>query len=166
MHHLGIAGGKWYSHVGSGSNYLCLPATPEYDDIQAGAQSSRGYVYSAEYELDHAFPPYAEMDNQDVPCAVCRAVNRGSMMMIPAKMNCPSEWVREYHGYLMSGYHGHDSSFEFVCVDRNPEARPGGSSGNQYGALFYPVESRCSSGNLPCGPYIDGGELACVVCTK
>ena len=87
-------------------------------------------------------------------------------MMIPAKMNCPSGWAREYHGYLMSGHKNHDSSYEFVCVDRNPEARPGGSGVNQNGALFYPVESRCNIGNLPCGPYIDGGELTCVVCTK
>ena len=159
----GIAGGKWYNHSGSGSNYLCLPETPEYDDYQADATTYRGRVYSAEYQVPD-FPPYAGKQNHDVPCAVCRATDRGSSMMIPAKMTCPAGWTREYHGYLMSENYVH-SSTEFVCVDRNPEVVRG-SVGDNNGALFYPVEARCDKGNLPCAPYIDGAELTCVVCTK
>ena len=34
------------------------------------------------------------------------------------------------------------------------------------GAFFYPVEGNCQNGNLPCDPYINGAELACVVCSK
>ena len=162
---LGIAGGKWYDQTGSGSNYLCLPETPEYDDYQAGPSIKRAYVFSAEYST-HEFPPFTHLQNQDVPCAVCRAVNRGSMMMIPALMTCPAGWNQEYYGYLMS----HQVDFaptEFVCMDRNPEVRPD-TGADKNGAIFVPVEGRCHAGNLPCGSdsYQDGAELTCVVCTK
>ena len=160
----GIAGGKWYGHTGSGSNYLCLPKDPEYDVYQAGTEHWRAYVYSAEYEIAN-FPPYAGKHDHDVPCAVCRTTNRGSMVMIPARMSCPSDWTREYSGYLMSDYHGRSSSTEFVCVDRNPDI-VADSVDDQNGAVFYPVESRCDAGNLPCSPYINGAELTCVVCTQ
>ncbi|XP_072024159.1 uncharacterized protein [Amphiura filiformis] len=163
--YVGIAGGKWYDHTGGGYNYLCLPSTPEYDNYQAGVHNARGYVYSAEYQISE-FPPFAGKHNHDVPCAVCIATNRGILMMIPAKMTCPSGWNREYHGYLMSDRYGRDSPTEFVCVDRNPEVRSDSSVADQDGVLFYPVEGRCDNGNLPCGPYINGAELTCVVCTK
>ncbi|XP_072024156.1 uncharacterized protein [Amphiura filiformis] len=160
----GIAGGKRYNQAGSGSNYLCLPDTPEYDNYHAGTHTNRGYVYSAGYQI-YDFPPFAGKHDHDVPCAVCIATNRGILMMIPAKMTCPSGWNREYHGYLMSERYSH-SSTEFVCVDRNPEVRSDSSASNQDGVLFYPVEGRCDGGNLPCAPYINGAELTCAVCTK
>ena len=54
---------------------------------------------------------------------------------------------------------------EYICVDEFAEARPGGSSRNQDGALLHRVEGRCTPGNLPCLPYVNGYELTCVVCT-
>ena len=87
-------------------------------------------------------------------------------MTIPAKMNCPSDWTKEYHGYLMADRYNHQSATEFVCVDRNPEIRVSSNAADQNGVLFYPVEGRCNIGNLPCGPYINGAELTCVVCSK
>lgn len=159
----GLAGGGWYSHQGGGSNYLCLPLTPEFDEIKSGGDDDRGYVYSAEYEIT-SFPPLASKHQHDVPCAVCRAGNRGSIVIIPAKMTCPSGWTKEYYGYLMTS-HYNTYKRDFACVDRNPESVPGGN-GNHNGALFRPVEFRCDSGNLPCATYPYGHELTCVVCTK
>ena len=98
---------------------------------------------------------------------MCHTGNRGSAMMIPAKRVCPSNWTKEYSGYLMAERQDHHST-EFVCVDRNPETRVNGAI-NENGALFYLVEGRCdhaNGGNLPCAPYIDGAELTCVVCSK
>ena len=161
----GIAGGKWWGHTGSGSNYLCLPENPEYDEYQPGLESNsyRAYVYSGEWNI-RDFPPFASNHAHDVPCAVCDVSGRGRILMIPAKKTCPSGWTREYHGYLMAERHNHQSS-EFVCVDRNSENVPG-SAEQQLGAMFLPVEGRCDYGNLPCAPYIQGAELACVVCSK
>ena len=162
----GLAGGEWYNNKGGGSNYLCLPLTPEFDEHQSGPDGGyRGYVYSAEYETAN-FPPFASKHQHDVPCAVCRANNRGSLVTIPAMMTCPSGWTKEYYGYLMTSYHAYNKQ-DFACVDRFSDSVPGGD-GNQNGALFYQVEVRCSSdaGNLPCTSYTNGRELSCVVCTK
>ena len=65
----------------------------------------------------------------------------------------------------MGGYYYHASSNESICVDENAEARPGSSAGHEDGALLFPIEARCDYGNLPCRPYINGDELACIVCT-
>ena len=135
---------------------------------RSGVDSYRGLIYSVEYETN-SFPPFASKHDHDVPCAVCRAGNRGSLVTIPAMMTCPSGWTNEYSGYLMTSYYEHNRQ-DIVCVDRFPESVPGGDD-SVSGALFYPVEVRCrpgnvASGNLPCSSYPDGHELSCVVCTK
>nr|XP_002737844.1 PREDICTED: uncharacterized protein LOC100375184 [Saccoglossus kowalevskii] len=157
----GVIGGAHYTHKGSGSNYQCLPLNPIYDDVESGTGEWRALMYGTEYEVD-SFSPLSALHDHDAVCAVCRVRSRGTVLMVPARNECPStEWTREYYGYLMSDYYDQTNK-EFICVDRNPEGRDG-SSADLNGALLYPVEGRC--GSLPCGPYIDGNELTCAVCT-
>ena len=143
-----------------------MPENPEFDYVRKGVGGGRGYVYSSEYQTsdveDKIFDP---LHDHDVPCAVCDVTNRGRYLMIPAKMTCPDGWTEEYHGYLMSEKHDHPRSSDFICVDHHPEATPN-SNANKDGALLYMVEGRCNGGALPCGKYVDGYELTCVVCTK
>ncbi|XP_002739532.3 uncharacterized protein LOC100376441 [Saccoglossus kowalevskii] len=157
----GIVGGSHYTHTGSGSNYQCLPLDPIYDvDVSGG---SRGIMYGAEYETND-FPPLSAIHNQDAICAVCKANHRGSVLMVPARNECPSnKWTREYHGFLMSAYYNQKQNGEFICVDRQARGSVNSNS-NQNGALLYPVYGSC--GSLPCGPYVEGHELTCVVCTQ
>ena len=108
------------------------------------------------------------LHHHDVPCAVCHVTGRGSVMTFPALMDCPDNWHREYHGYLMAPASTNPDSFihhhqsKPVCMDESPEVVPG-SIANLDGALFYFVEAKC--GSLPCGPYVDGREITCAVCT-
>ena len=83
-------------------------------------------------------------------------------MIISAKRTCKNGWLREYTGYLMAGWFDHKSATEYICMDS--KAQRIGDPKNSNGRLFYPVEAQC--GSLPCGPYIAGGELTCVVCSK
>ncbi|KAJ8028414.1 Short-chain collagen C4 [Holothuria leucospilota] len=162
----GIAGGSFYTHKGSGSNYLCLPEEPIYDETESSAHGERGRVYGGEYQTrSDTLSPFRNLYQHDVPCAVCKATNRPSLLMIPARNVCPDEkWTKEYHGYLMSERSAHYRT-EYVCVDSQPQAVPR-TSDNNNGALFYLVEGICTEGGgLPCGPYINGYELTCVVCT-
>ena len=88
--------------------------------------------------------------------------------MIPAKTQCPSNWSKEYQGYVMSAHSSNADPKEYLCVDENAETTSNSNSGDQNGARLFVVEARCGDsryGNLPCGPYISGDELACVVCT-
>ena len=159
---IGIMGGEHYTHYGGGVNYLCLPNNPKYARYKNGHQAA-GYVYGTEYEVSQFNPFNQNLHDHDAPCVVCLVRSRGSMLMMPARNDCPSGWTEEYHGYLMTAYHGHRHSTEFICVDENAESIPG-SGANKNGALLYPVEGAC--GSLPCGPYVAGREFTCAVCTQ
>ena len=156
---LGYMGGDYYTHTGGGANYLCLPKVPKYDQYKDGYQNHGGFVYGTEYELSFK----KNLHDHDAPCAVCYVESRGSMLMMPARNDCPSGWSKEYHGYLMTEHYSHKNQKDFICVDRDAEAIPS-SSASKNGALLYLVEGKC--GQLPCGPYVAGRELTCAVCTK
>ena len=154
----GYAGGSHYLHPGGGSNYLCLPKDPDLVDIKGG---HRSLVYGAEYELGATDSSLKNLHNEEVPCAVCYTPNT-NVVMVPAKSSCHDGWVLEYSGFLMSGHYGHPGRTTHVCVDG--EAEPlHDSFGDQNGALFYFVETKC--GSLPCGPYMENYELTCAVCS-
>ena len=157
-------GGEWYNHQGGGVNYLCLPHNPKYDRYNDGNQYS-GYVYGAEYQVSSysGYPFRRNLHDHEAPCVVCFVKSRGSMLMMPARNDCPSGWTEEYHGYLMTEYYNHKKQRDFICVDKDPEYIPG-TSGNKNGALLYFVEGGCHS--LPCPPYVQHRELTCAVCTK
>ena len=162
----GRAAGSLHSEKGGGSNYLCLPEQPQYSTYTAGTASARAYLYGAEYETGgYANGPLHSVHDHNVPCAVCYASTRETVVMIPARLNCPSSWTREYYGYLMaerSHPAHHRSTFE--CVDHSPQSVPG-SITSINGALFYHVEVKCGYG-IPCPPYDAQKEVMCVVCTK
>ncbi|CAH1241046.1 Hypp6294 [Branchiostoma lanceolatum] len=166
----GVVGSGHYSHHGGGSDHQCLPLEGvEWNNPVAGNQHN-SFMYGTEYQLNSA--GYFSTDNMesitnpynyDVPCSVCHVAGRSAHVMIPARLSCPQGWSKEYSGYLMSSNHAHQSNKDFICVDGAPNLVPG-SSADLNGALLYLVEAQC--GSLPCGPYISGYELTCVVCTK
>ena len=119
-------GGERYTHTGGGVNYLCLPHNPKYDRYSDGNQDT-GYIYGTEYEVSSysGYPFRGNLHDHEAPCVVCYVKSRGSMLMMPARNDCPSGWTEEYHGYLMTSYHGHKNQKDFVCVDKDPEFVPG-----------------------------------------
>ena len=51
------------------------------------------------------------------------------------------------------------------AFDQHPEATPRTSS-DANGVLLHAVEAICANGNsLNCGPYVNGYELSCAVCS-
>ena len=162
----GRAAGSHYTDRGGGANYLCLPEQPQYSTYTSGAQSARAYLYGAEYETGlinaGTIGPLSTVNDQNVPCAVCYTSTRETVVMIPARLTCPSSWTREYYGYLMAERSSHHRTM-FECMDQNPESVPG-SVANTNGVLFYHVEVKCNG--IPCPPYDTQKEVTCVVCTK
>lgn len=155
----GRTGGSSFNDKGGGSNPQCLPLNPSYlngDDVKDDHFSAR--MYGAEYQVHRILNKQSLQS--DIPCAVCYA-NRSANFMFPAQHTCPDNWTTEYFGYLMAERHDHHRS-QFTCVDVSFKPVPG-STANQDGLLFYPVEGRC--GSLPCPPYDETRELTCSVCT-
>ena len=92
-----------------------------------------GFMYGTEYEVNQ-FNPFVRknLHHHDAPWAVCFVRSRASILMMPARNNCPSGWTEEYHGYLMTDHRGH-KRHDFICVDENDEYVPG-SGANKDGA--------------------------------
>jgi hypothetical protein len=141
-----------------------LPLQPKYNKVKSGVQTESA-MYGSEYEvsgMDNIFPSGLSRYHDNAPCAVCEADSRSMKLMIPARNVCPAGWRMEYNGYLMA-QHVSQKRTEYVCVDGKPTPLLRGTRG-KHGALLYFVEGRC--GSLPCGPYVEGYELTCAVCTK
>ena len=158
------AGSKW--NEGGGVDYLCLPRNPQYLQRSGGRQTWRARLYGAEYETGDS-PPlntvFTSRQNHNAPCAVCFTPARGTKLMIPGMVNCPSSWTREYYGYLMAAAVRHPHRHNFACVDYNAGSVPG-SQAETAEAVFYHTETSCDG--ITCPPYVDGNELTCVMCTK
>ena len=100
--------------------------------------------------------------------------------MIPAKTNCPSDWVLEYEGFIMSQAEHHSTNSDsflpdtdyfrgtYICVDENIEAH-GSKITSHEGSPIYMVRAACS-GRVAlnsCPPYrSDRMAISCVVCSK
>jgi hypothetical protein len=166
LYFTGYVGGGLYSATGSAANSVCLPRDPtwgKYDDTVQTSYTST--IYGAEFNTglsrDESVMGQDLMDH-DIQCAVCRSESHTSSVMIPARTSCYHDWTIAYSGYLMAGDPVHHGT-EYLCMDAHPEPEPH-SHQDDNGHLFQFVEGRC--GSLPCLPYVNGRELACVVCTK
>ena len=154
----GYAGGSVYWRRGGGANIVCLPMDPELnilpieDTIHGVTQ-----MYGSEYESG-----FLGSQNENVPCAVCSVSSRSETIMIPAKVSCPTSWTREYYGYLMAE-NINNFRTTYTCVDEGMEFIPG-RTGHADGCDLWLVEPSCTS--LPCPPYDEEKELACVVCSR
>ena len=161
----GYTAGSHYNHPGGGSNYICLHGQPEWGRYQDGFQSE-GYIYGTEYQI-YTNNPFSKsrqaLHNNDAPCAACYTP-KSATIMIPARTTCPDGWGKEYGGYVMAEARHHKGRTTYVCVDGDPEVRPGGGA-NVDGALLYNTEAWCGY-SLPCPPFVNGRELTCVVCSK
>ena len=155
----GIAVGSYWNHKGGGGNYLCLPEEPEYSDYQLG-DAGDNYLYGVEYDTNNG--PLRTVHNHNAPCAVCYVSTRVTVLMLPARLTCPTNRTLEYNGYLVSErYLHHRSTFE--CIDKDPGSIPG-SHARIDPALFYYNEPTCNG--LPCPPYDTQKEITCALCSK
>ena len=144
----GRVGGSFYNHRGGGADPQCL--TPRYlQHNYRGAAGPQQYAFMFGAEYQGTNPLRSSSADKDVPCAVCYVPSRSALLMQPGRTSCPSGWVKEYSGYLMSEHYNHHQS-TFSCVDSYLKSLPY-SSNNHNGFLFYPVEVVC--GSLPCSQW-------------
>ena len=80
----GQAGGNQHNNKGGGSNYLCLPNDPDNGKPYSYAND---VLYGAEYEVGGSRKPSGldNLQDKDVPCAVCIRRGKFSVLMIPGK---------------------------------------------------------------------------------
>ena len=78
----GRAGGSRYTGTGGATNYLCMPDNPDYLQYYSVVDNPN-FVYGVEY-FPFGGQPMTNVWAHNVPCAVCMAVSRCSLLMIPA----------------------------------------------------------------------------------
>ena len=88
--YLGFAGGQHYTQSGGASNYVCLPMQPEYNEVSKADTGT--WIYGAEYQSFKNI--FTNMNDQNVPCAVCYTSARSASTMIPARRSCPTNWTK------------------------------------------------------------------------
>ena len=156
----GRAAGSRHNMKGGGS---CMPEDPEYRNFAAGVQG-HSPIYGVEFwsysGLSGETFQGAHLHN--MPCAVCSG-DRSRVLMIPAKVTCPTQWQREYYGYLMAPFTGNNRA-SFTCVDIDPELVPGEAGNANWSNDAFFVEATCDG--FLCPPYNPQKELTCVVCTN
>ena len=109
---LGCMGGDYYTHTGGGTNHLCIPKVPKYDQYKDCYQDHGGFVFGTEYKLSFK----KNLHNHDAPCAVCYVESCGSMPMMLARNDRPSGWSKEYHGYLVTEHYNHKNQKKTTSV--------------------------------------------------
>ena len=159
----GFVAGGWMKTEGSGANYLCLPLEdPDY--VNSEVISRPSYIYSTQYDTDNQV--FGERTQaSDAPCVVCYVSTRSTELMVPARVNCPAGWVKEYSGYLMSTEPSNLINTDYICVDEYAEVL-NGSADDQVGCVLNFVAAFCAYSHLSCPPYEDQHPITCVVCTR
>jgi hypothetical protein len=154
------------AETGGGANNLCLPEDPIFTDYVDGHHGG-AHLFGTEIEVDDHVSRVLfgrTAFNQNIPCAVCRST-RISYVMVPSCAHCYSGWTEEYTGYLIASYPNKPQA-DFVCLAAGLEFVPNRTA-NDDDNVMKPVEVQCGAHrSLPCPPYVQGRELACVVCTK
>ena len=92
----GRAARSHFNTAGGVINYQCFPDDPEYDKFGTGGR--RAKIYGVEYE--DPIDAVGDLDDHNVPCAVCYVPTRPTSLMIPAKLTCPTGWTEEYNGWV------------------------------------------------------------------
>ena len=158
----GRAGGTRSGHKGGAANILRLPNDPQYSRYGSGAN---GYspLTGVEYRAASG-QPFGNVDDHNMPCAVCYTSSRVTVLMIPAKLTCPTNWTTEYTGYILTNYYDFNGRYLYECIDQAPESIPGLNGAASNNAYVYHVEATCNS--LSCPPYDVVKEVTCVVCTR
>ena len=169
---LGYVAGSGHDQKGGPAEYICLTNNPQWGRYVGSADNWPSYIYGAEYEIHSAYNNRdlllrhnnngQSLDEQDVPCVYCKVKGRSVVTTFAAATRCPAGWDLEYQGYLMAEYHNHPRQGGPICVDEAPETLVRGGA-NLNGALLYFVRGKC--GSLPCPPYVNDRQLACVVCS-
>ena len=157
----GRAGGTRYDHKGGASNFLCMPDDPDYLQYISEV-NNYNFVSPVEYRFEY-MPSLSQFNNHNAPCAVCYTATRGTVLMVPAKTQCPTGWTREYYGYLMSSLNVHGRSM-YTCIDKDPESVPGLNGYSNPRSILYLNEINCNG--FSCPPYDAQKELTCAVCSR
>ena len=145
----GVAAGSGYSEAGT-SDFLCLHLQPQFLKTTARVQTHRTKLYALGYQLGESPPALDNLVKHDIPCSLCYTPLRSTVITIPGRIECPSNWTLEYYGYLMSNMQSkYYKSRMSICIDAKAEPSHATAMTYDHGGLYF-VETICEG--IPCPP--------------
>ena len=118
--------------LAGGSNYVCVSDDPQWKNYVNGPTSFSGaiagvsYGFSSRNSIFNESNIAADLHNYPAPCAVCYVGGRSTILMIPARTQCPYSWTTEYAGYLASEARlAERKRSSYVCWDEASEVAVG-----------------------------------------
>lgn len=100
--------------------------------------------------------PKTDEEHYSVSCAVCYSTRHSTVLMLPGRHTCTSGWTVLYEGLLVV------NEASSLCMDNASRSLQEPHTRTMNG--YHHVKASCDV--LPCPPYDDKSNLACVVCIK
>merc|ERR1712134_230117 len=159
----GFMANDYYTHPGSGYNYLCMHPQPQWPSGMNTGNQDGALLYGVEYENTGAVDKNYQ---KDAACAVCQQKSSTRVPYVQwGRKSCSNGHKLEYYGLIMANRYNHNSKSEYVCVDWDRAAHARSSNANHNGGLLYTTEMQTtghSSGDEQ--QYGHDRELSCAVC--
>merc|ERR1711937_1057471 len=159
----GFIANDYYTHRGSGANYLCMHPQPQWPSGMSTGNQDGALLYGVEYENTGAID---KNHNKDAGCVVCEHKrNTGVPYVQWGRKSCSNGHKTEYHGVVMADHYSHKKS-EYICVDWERAAHARSENADHNGGLLYTTEMQTnghSSGDEM--QYGHDREVSCVVCS-
>ena len=147
----------YYTHRGSGGNYLCMHPEPEWPEGMSEAQQIGALLFGVEYKNTGAIDKH---HNHDAGCVVCEHKTASSVYVQWGRKTCTNGHHMEYFGLIMSTLHNKKKS-EFICVSWNRMTHATSDSAINDGGTLYTTEWDVKD----VSEYKKGNELSCAVCS-
>jgi hypothetical protein len=158
----GFVAKDYYTHPGSGANYLCMHPQPEWPSGMNAGNQDGALLYGVEYQNTGAVD---KNHDKDAGCAVCEHETAASVYVQWGRKSCTNGHNTLYWGVVMADRYTHKKSL-YICVDWERAFHPTSSNADHNGGLLYTTEMQTnghSSGDEV--QYGHDRELSCAVCS-
>merc|ERR1712048_460761 len=158
----GFMATDYYTHPGSGANYLCMHPQPQFPPGMSNDNQDGALLYGVEYQNTGAVD---KNHNKDAGCILCERMKTASVYVQWGRKTCTDGHKLEYYGVIMADRYTHQAS-EYICVDWERAAHATSSNADHNGGLLYTTEmppNGHSSGDEK--QYGHDRELSCAVCS-
>lgn len=155
----------------SGTDLQCIPK--DYDHITGSPHDMNDQITPnstntilATATFDHR--ENKDLRNREIACALC-LIHKSSQIMIPNGKHCPSDWIKEYDGWLMtsSGSKRDKALSSHICIDRVTTVRDVLSEFTPSLQLSRIQQGTCVVGSSlnNCRTFENLRHVPCVVCS-
>ncbi|KAF8769801.1 hypothetical protein HNY73_017410 [Argiope bruennichi] len=147
--------------IGS-SQYTCMPNDKQYPEGNNNSDDEIGDYPQVQQVAFVSRKKNGEQKRKAIKCSSCRVPGKSTTTMLVAKTECPSGWVKQYQGTLIST-DIQQVRGQLVCLDTS---KPFEDISEDTESLTVVTEVSPKCGSYPCSGGVSASTaLPCVVCS-